>query len=425
MNNSDPDTLKHQFFAPVYVALSLSKNTRTCNEYSDEQHLLSGIGRALQNVLSGRDWVQRMAFKMGISVSVRNFFLALASSRRKAFVQEISENVRLQADALLLPQKDPLAAHGELAGFAVYASDGHTQKASAHEEPIADKVRPVTHLYSTNLRTQSLAHLELATPGKLKKKEHELTTLKRIGGRALRMGEPKGVKVIQVYDPAVTDFRQWQKWKQAYGIYILTVEKKNSALMTVGENPVDRDDPRNTGVLSDELVGPSNGYVMRRITYEDPVSGKIYRFLTTELTLPPGLLAFLYKLRWDIEKIFDVVKNKTGEKKAWGKSKEAKTQQACFITLVHNLMLMLELQLENEEQITDQTSLKKRKARLEQDLQKALEANRTHNPLVINCQRVTQRSFQFIRWLRGCLEDSTSWREAVGILRPLMTQVLE
>ena len=76
------------------------------------------------------------------------------------------------------------------------------------------------------------------------------------------------------------------------------------------------------------LVGSSNGTTLRRVTYKDSATGKVYRFITNELTLPPGLLAFLYKLRWDIEKIFDQVKNKLMEQKAWANSQTAKIQQA-------------------------------------------------------------------------------------------------
>jgi len=32
--------------------------------------------------------------------------------------------------------------------------------------------------------------------------------------------------------------------------------------------------------------------------------------------LRPGLIAFLYKLRWDVEKVFDQLKNKLNEQKA-------------------------------------------------------------------------------------------------------------
>jgi hypothetical protein len=47
----------------------------------------------------------------------------------------------------------------------------------------------------------------------------------------------------------------------------------------------------------------------RRIRYQDPESGEIYEFLTTEFHLSPGIIAQLYRLRWDIEKFFDACEN--------------------------------------------------------------------------------------------------------------------
>ena len=264
----------------------------------------------------------------------------------------------------------------------------------------------------------------MSTPAMGKKKEHELTTLKRIGGAALRMSEATGTKVMHVYDPAVIDYQQWHKWKQGRGVYILTLEKKNSALHVVGESKWDKGDERNTGVLSDEIVGPSNGRSMRRVRYQDPVTGTVYCYLTTETTLPPGLIAFLYKLRWDVEKVFDQVKNGFREQKAWGRSPQAKCQQARFITLAHNLTLNLERLLEAEEGIADEKVIAKAEKRLANDKKTAAMAGRKFNPLVAHCRRITQRSAQFLRWLRACLEHSTCWKQAVEKLRPLMLKYL-
>jgi hypothetical protein len=62
------------------------------------------------------------------------------------------------------------------------------------------------------------------------------------------------------------------------------------------------------------------GVMLRRVRYRDAVSGKIFTFMTTELNLPPGIIAFLYKLRWDVEKVFDEKKSKLHEQKAWATS---------------------------------------------------------------------------------------------------------
>ena len=196
-------TVREEFLSPLTAALGRSTCTRNCTDYTDQQHLESGVGRVIAMVVSGREWVQYLWMKYGIGVSVSNFFAALRSERRLQMVEEVARDVRAQADEVIAVSDDPLAEHSELAGFAVYASDGHTHGASAHEKLRGGKKRPVTHIYSLNLRTHTLIPLALATARVGKKHEHELSTLKRIGGAALRMQEPTGVRVIHVYDPAI------------------------------------------------------------------------------------------------------------------------------------------------------------------------------------------------------------------------------
>lgn len=418
-------TVRDRFFAPLYDALKVSTATRDCPSFTDQQFLESGVDRVIGNTESGRDWVQNLQTVFGVDVSVGNFFMTLKSERRLSLSVDISNHVRMQLDKLTSRENDdPLATHPELDGFAIYASDGHTHSASAHEELIVEKKRSVTHIYSLNLRSHSITPLALTGPREGMKKEHEISALKRIGAKELRMNEAKGTKVIHVYDPAIIDYRQWYNWKHSDGIYVVTKEKSNSALITVGALPWEPNDPRNNGVVSDELVESSNGFSMRRITYIDPVTGVIYRFITNEMTIPPGLIAFIYKLRWDIEKVFDVFKNKEHEKKAWAGTKEAKSNQALFIALAHNLMRILEITLKKEEGITDKSSEKKRQARLKSDEKKAKSNGRAPNELVMQWKRITQRCVQFIRWLRYCLTAQTCWKQSVCSLRPLMEKIL-
>ena len=99
---------------------------------------------------------------------------------------------------------------------------------------------------------------------------------------------------------------------------MVTRTKANLAVRQLRALDWDNKDPRNQGVISDERVWFGEPGEFRRITYQDPETGEIYEFLTTEFHLPPGLIAQLYRLRWDIEKFFDVCENLLNEKRAWG-----------------------------------------------------------------------------------------------------------
>lgn len=107
--------------------------------------------------------------------------------------------------------------------------------------------------------------------------------------------------------------------------------------------------------------------------------------------------SLLYKVRWGIEKIFDPIKNKLLEQKAWAQSQNAKIQQAHFITLAHNLMVLLNHQIETQEGIMDQKSQGKRTQRRAEEVKQAQGNGEQVNSLVRAWKRVTQRCFQFIR----------------------------
>ena len=421
MRTTPQDTARCRFFAPIERALRAANSTRSCPEFPDEEYIESGVGRVIAQTQSGRDWVQSLRMWMNNRMSVSTFFKSLKSTRRLALVEELDTHVRAELDAATQDASDPLSRHEELRGFAVYASDGHYEAADAHAARIGAKAQAAGYFYSLNVRSHSMALLDVARP--VRKRENDMTALKRLGSTQLRMGEAKGVKVIHVYDPAGIDYAQWRQWK-AKGVYIISREKENSKAEVIGLNDWDRGDPRNTGILSDELGGVFCGVMLRRVRYRDPVTGTVYSYMTNEMTLPPGLIAFLYKLRWDIEKVFDEKKSKLRETKSWAKGAVAHSQQAHFVCLAHNLMVLFERCLEADEGIRDTKVERKREQRANLVAALARERGEILNPMVQQCRRSTQRSLQFIRWLRHCLWNPTSWHEEVTILRPLMESYL-
>jgi len=59
----------------------------------------------------------------------------------------------------------------------------------------------------------------------------------------------------------------------------------------------------------------------------------------------------VYRRRWDVEKIFDEIKNKLGQKKAWATSLVAKAVQGQMVAITHNLLLLYEARLENHHKV--------------------------------------------------------------------------
>lgn len=412
-----------KFIEPLGDIVSRSDWRRECPRISDEDWICLGIQRTLKDVSSSRAFLQKLGFVQQEPFGHTLFFENLGSDRRLQLCDEVHAGVRDLANERLV---DALARIECLADFDVYAGDGHYHAASAHDKIHADgKKYPPGHFFALNLRTHTLHPLALSLQTGTRKSEHDMHALKRQNIASLRQGAGKGRKVLYVWDRAGIDFEQWQRWKQGSGIYFLSRQKKNMCLETVRVHDWERDDPHNAGVLSDHMVESPEGYRLRRIEYRCPVTLRSFQFLTNlPQSIPPGLIAHLYKMRWDEEKVFDQIKNKFGAKKAWGKSQTAKAMQARFICIAHNLLLLLEQKLAQEEGISNEPERRRRSQRLDKVREALAEKGEVLPRWQEKITRMTQRSVKFIRWTEEHFwRETTSWKAALTSLRRLYVRL--
>ena len=419
-----------EFFNPLFRFLNLSRARRNCPALPDELWLEAGIRRCLGLFQSGRDFLQDLADRHDTEILRTTFFESLKSKRRLALLSEILAQIQAHMRRNL---PDPFAAFECLEDFDIYAGDGHFIDAASHDKAAPRKKpgksealgRTATftatkyatgHIYSLCLRSHCMTHLTVSDQVE-RKKEHDMRALKRQDVLTLRQDAAKGRKVLYVWDRAGIDFLQWFKWKEN-GIYFLSREKENMKLKTIGIHTFAPADPINQGVISDEMVATSAGVTVRRIIYQDPETGTIYSYLTNlPPAIPPGIVAMLYKSRWDVEKVFDEFKNKLGETKSWASTANAKTCQARLLCLTHNLMTLMEEQIFQEDAIRNEAETKRKAQTLAKrdedsknkgygglsDLQKAI-------------QRLTQRTVKFIRWLKNHLDIKCTWTQALARL---------
>jgi len=399
----------------LHPLIKQSAYIRKCNKLSDVDWIETGILRSIFQEPSGRGFLQSLLDMGRGLLKPSHFFESLKSKRRLRLCQDVN-SLLLQQLPESLNNTDPLKDYPELDGYDIYAGDGHYHSASVHDIKTNGKKYPTLHFYSLDLRTHGLNHMTVADTKDNRKTEHDMRALKRIPLTDLRQNAPKGRKVIYVWDRAGIDFQQWYKWKKGGGIYFISREKKNMRLTTIADLKVDHSSSVNNGVDSHELVGPASGVAMSRIKYTCPLTGATFTFLTNLTNIPPGLIAYLYKLRWDIEKVFDQVKNKMIEKKAWAASDTAKTMQAEFVCLAHNLMLLLEGELK-EEGIENVVELKRQAQRFQEEIETIQRDGKQIPVCLFKITRFTQRSIRFIRWLRNSIFTMASWRAAVPSLR--------
>jgi hypothetical protein len=273
----------------------------------------------------------------------------------------------------------------------------------------------VGHFYSLNLRTHTLRHLA-AGKGL---HEHDMSALKRVKPKGLRQGVPKGTRVLNIHDKAGIDFDYWCRCRRECAVYFLSRVKENMVFEWIEDKAWDKADPRNHGILVDWKVRSREGHVLRLVMYQNPQTGEVYEFLTNEPDLPPGIIAELYRRRWEVEKVFDEVKNKLGQKKAWGTSLVAKETQALMIATTHNLLLCYEHHLEDRHRVSNTAEDHRRAARIEMAEQECARMGLSIPLLVVRAQKATQRSVKFIRWLRHAIRDRLAEAVAVPRLKAL------
>lgn len=406
----NPFTVDQAFFEPLTGLVATSPHTRPCPEFSDEQWLRLCLSRVLEPVESGRAFLQEHGPRFADTPGRTNYFYSLASPRRRDLAQGV--NLALLAKTTWL---DRLAAIPELANYQCFALDGHWHKAATHDARHEGIKMAVGHFYSLNLRGHQLRPLA-AGEGL---HEHDMSALKRLKPLGLRQGVPKGPRVLIIYDKACIDFAFWKRCRQECAVYFVSRAKENMVYDWMDSRVINRRDARNRGVTEDRTVMTSEGHRMRIIFYTDPESGKLYEFLTNEMDLPAGVIAELYRRRWEAEKVFDEIKNKLGEKKAWATSLVAKEVQAQMVAITHNLMVLYEERLEKDHGVSNTAENKRREKRTMKMNKIATKAGRPPGALLLRVRRATQRSVKFVRWLRHALRENLAEAAATPRLADL------
>lgn len=381
------------------------RHRRDTPQLSDEQFLRDGFERVLGRFDSGRDFVQDRQDR-GEALALTTWFDALHSPRRAVMVAEVAARTYEVFDRFLQP-RDWLGAFPELTGRAVWAVDGHHLEHACHAalDPKGEFVS-MGLLYGLCLHSGLQRSLVPFQGDGVR--HHEWPVFKQHLPDWLRQDRGAQIPLV-IGDPAYLDVLYWAEQKRLRQACIITREKDGMKPTVISHHAFDPHDPVNRGVESDEMAGYTSAY-LRRIVYRDPATGERFVFLTTDDKLRPGLIALLYLLRWKIEKVFDVFKNKFHQRKAWANGTVAASTQAHLTALTHNLLTILLVTLE-------QAGIREVKvARQQAERIQQRPANR-RVPAQEMVRHAAQLTCQFIRLLRHCLDHRTSWQDALPLFR--------
>lgn len=402
---SDPNpALLDQLLAPaLFILNNYSRCTRPCPAISDEDFVRRGFLRTLSQAKSGRDFLQQQAEVFDQPVARASFFDSLHSSRRRDLLLELNSQLYVQADPQ--GQEDLLAPFPELANRTVWAVDGHKIDHACHalRDPKGRHVPP-NSLYLLCLHRGLFFNLA-AVQGHGRYR-HEMPVFRSAWPKFLRCQPARrnpAAAPLVIADPAFIDHAFWdrQRAMREAGVLMITRAKDNFSPRDQQARSFDRNDPVNRGVDADWLVTFEGGHRMRLIEYADPETGTCYQFLTTDLTLRPGVVAWLYFLRWRIEKVYDTAKNKLEETKGWATGPVAQDVQAHFLALTHNLLVLFRGTLDRDFGLRETKIVRKGQRRLTQRVAQARSNGMEVHPLHFKMPRIVQLSLQFIRTLRN------------------------
>jgi hypothetical protein len=412
--------VRDAFLEPALSLLPALEHRREDLAYSDAEFITLGVRRINTFHPSGRSFLQSVRQCDLTEVSLRAYFGATSSKRRLAMLHELNTTL---SRAVAVP-KDRFADFPELAGRDILALDGHDIKHGTHETAATtakgrrEVPDTLTGVFLRNLRTGA-ARVLAQTGGH----QHEWAAVKdRPWSDFLWRDRAKGT--ILVIDPVAVDFAFLRGAKYKGEFAVITRTKANLVVRETRALEWDEKDRRNQGVLSDERVRFGEPGEFRRIGYRDPETLEVHEFLTTEFHLAPGIIAQLYRLRWDIEKFFDVCENLLAENRAWGSGPVAAQVQNEFLVLVHNLFLLFSGRLETQEGIRDEKVERKYEAALLLRKKTASAKGCTVSPWVSALRQITRWSSQFTRWMQDAILHNWDWSRGIQKLKPLMQAYL-
>jgi hypothetical protein len=146
-----------------------------------------------------------------------------------------------------------------------------------------------------------------------------------------------------IFDRGYIKYSWWKKLND-HRIKFITRTRTDTNCFVLGQL-IEPKDENGDGVLKDEKIAlfgeqglkeyPED---LRLVTYRDPETKKIYKFITNDFDQEAQVISDLYKARWDIESFFRWIKQNLVIKSFLGTSKNAVMSQI-WIAMIYLLLI--------------------------------------------------------------------------------------
>lgn len=165
-----------------------------------------------------------------------------------------------------------------------------------------------------------------------------------------------------VFDKGYVSYAQYQRLSDD-GVFFVTRNKKDAHYVTTGLNPISEKDA-SSGVLSDSdiILGTRTQsqkikLKARLVTFFDTEKGRLFEFLTNNLSLPAGQIAELYKKRWQIEILFKRIKQNFPLRYFLGDNENAIKIQIWCAFIADLLIKLIQVQLKKKWSFSNLSSI--------------------------------------------------------------------
>jgi hypothetical protein len=148
------------------------------------------------------------------------------------------------------------------------------------------------------------------------------------------------VGTTYVFDKGYVNYKKYEEWSQQ-GIYYVTRINDNAVYQIIETNISEIIDYASGGVIREDVivlkVDNDHQHKARLITYKDPLTSKILKFISNRFDCSTRTISLLYKCRWNMEVLFKQLKQNFELSYFYSDSPEGiKTQ--IWIALIANLL---------------------------------------------------------------------------------------
>ena len=142
---------------------------------------------------------------------------------------------------------------------------------------------------------------------------------------------------IYIFDKGYVNYQVWDKWTKS-GVFYLTRLNDNASyeVLTGQQKQKHMIEYADGGIISDQAIQLGDTKA-RLVTYADPESGNVLKFVTNLWDCQADTVCMLYKCRWSIEVLFKSIKQNFELAHFYADSQEGIKSQV-WIVLIANLI---------------------------------------------------------------------------------------